>query len=187
VTGDVPVSTLDPENAVEAQIVPERDLNNEVTKRMEALTIDAQTVEVSNTDRAPHLRGGDPKSASKIIVGVCLMALVAIGCAVGGIKIRKARRSINTSNSENISADTTSPPTFLPDLEFARGIFAPLSGEDTLLDELSPQFKALWWIVHEDPADWMMRMIVRNETQSSSSSSSMLMMIMERYIMALLY
>jgi hypothetical protein len=39
----------------------------------------------------------------------------------------------------------------LPDVEFAKAIFALLSGDDTLLDEFTPQYRALWWIVHENP------------------------------------
>jgi hypothetical protein len=183
-TYDLRVLFHDPENALEAHIVPERDLKNEVTKRMEAMTIDAQNVQVSRKDRAPQLYGGVPKSVIKIIVGVCLMALLAVGSAVG-IKNRKGRLSINTADNENESEPNTAP-TFLPDLEFARTIFAPLSGDEALLDELPPQYKALWWIVHEDPANVMTRMTVGTETQSSSSSLWM-MSLMERYTMALLY
>jgi hypothetical protein len=183
-TDDVPSLFLDPENALEAQVVPERDLNNEVTKRMEALTIDAENVKVRNEDRSPQLLrgGGVPKTAIKIMVGVCLIAIAAIGSGVG-IQNRNERLSIETSKNEDESARNTSPPTFIPDLEFARTIFAPLSSDDALMDEFSPQYKALWWMVHEDPANMLLTMMGANETQASS----MLRMIMERYTMVVLY
>jgi hypothetical protein len=186
---DVQVLSLDLENALEAQIVPERDLNKEVTQRMEALTVDAQTVELTNRDKSPQLRSVDgvPKSVIMIMLAVCLVALVAIGSAVG-IKNRKERLSINTSQNENESANTesapnTSPPAFLPDLEFARAIFAPLSGEDALLNELSPQYKALWWVVHEDPTQMIMRMAAAQNTEMPSSR----VRLVELYVMAVLY
>jgi hypothetical protein len=161
---------------LDAQIVPERDLNHEVQKKMEALTIDALTVEVkTKKDRATRPpRGAFPKSVVTMIsLGVCLL-LVAIVSAV-----------VASNNKENErvddgSAPSSPPKTFVPDLEFARSIFAPLSANDTLWDESSPQYKALWWIVHDDPAKMIMTM--QDETQSSSSS-----MIVERYVMALLY
>jgi hypothetical protein len=113
------------------------------------------------------------------------MALVAIGSVVG-LKNRKESLSINTSQNENEnvndeSVPTSSPTKFLPDLEFARAIFAPLSGDDALLDELSPQYKALWWIVHEDPTEMIMLVAQNNETQSSRSR------LVELYVMAVLY
>jgi hypothetical protein len=50
-------------------------------------------------------------------------------------------------------------------------------------DESLPQYKALWWIVHDDPAQMMtmIRMKMLDENLSLSN------MIVERYIMAALY
>jgi hypothetical protein len=86
-----------------------------------------------------------------------------------------------TNKSESVYDEfaPTSPPTYVSDMELARAIFTPLSGNDALLDESSPQYKALWWMVHEDPAKMMMT--IPDETQSSSSR------IIELYVLALLY
>jgi hypothetical protein len=163
-------------SALEAQVVPERDLNNEVLQRMDALTIDALTVELKIKVVAAQPRSAAPKSVILIIVGVCLV-LVAIGSAIG-LKNRKERP---TEKSESVVDESapTSPPTLVSDIELARNFFTPLSGNEALWDESSPQYKALWWIVHEDPAKLMMK--IQDENQSSSN------MVVERYVMALFY
>jgi hypothetical protein len=171
-----PLLSDDPESALEAQVVPERDLNNEVQQRMDALTIDALTVEVKIKDKASPPRGAAPKSVILIMLGVCLV-LVAIGSAIGIMK--RKERLTNKSESVYDESAPTSPPTFVSDMELARAIFSPLSGNEALWDGSSPQYKALWWIVHEDLGNMMMK--IQDETQSSSS------MIVERYVMALLY
>jgi hypothetical protein len=65
-------------------------------------------------------------------------------------------------------------------MELARAIFTPLSRNETLWDESSSQYKALWWIVHEDPAQTM-ALMMQDEAQSLSN------MIVECYVMAVLY
>jgi hypothetical protein len=183
---DAALFTLDLEDALDAQIVPERDLNHEVQRKMEALTIDALTVEVKtkkDTAARPSRSSGISKSVVLMMILFVVVFLVAIGIWVGA-KNRKDTSNNNNNNNENESVKNdgpTSPPTVcLPDLEGARAIFVPLSGEDVLLDELSPQYKALWWIVHEDPTN-MMQMTVQNETQSSK------LRLLEKYAMAVLY
>jgi hypothetical protein len=94
-TDDLPVLSLTLETALEAQIVPERDLNNKVQQRMDDITIDTLTVEVVRP------RGAVPKSVIMTNFGVSLIALLAIGSAVG-IKNRKARLT-NTFHNENES------------------------------------------------------------------------------------
>jgi hypothetical protein len=169
----------DPETAVEAQVVPERDLNDEVQQRMKAITIDPLTVEVRTKERAaqPPRDGAVPKSVIRMMIALCLMALVAIGSAVG-IKTRKKRLN-NTSNSVYVDSGPTSPPMIVSAMERARAIVSHLSGNETLWDVSTPQYQALWWIVHEDPAKMMMNN--HDETQASYS------MIVERYVMAVLY
>jgi hypothetical protein len=181
-TTDLPVFSLDLETALDAQIVPERDLNHEVQQRIEALTIEALTVELKTKDTAarPPRSGAVPKAVIlTIIIAVCLMA---IGISVG-VKNGKGTSNSNVDN-ESVDYDGSAPSSpstiFVPDLEFARAIFAPLSGEDVLLDELSPQYKALWWIVHEDPTNTIL-MTAQNETQWSRSR------LLELYAMAVLY
>jgi hypothetical protein len=83
------------------------------------------------------------------------------------------------------ATETALSPTSFFGLEFARSILTPVLGEEALMDKSLPQYKALWWMVFEDPAKMMTRMMVGNETQSSLSST--LMMIMQCYTMALLY
>jgi hypothetical protein len=78
----------------------------------------------------------------------------------------------------------TASPTSVSVVELARNILIPLSGEEALLDESSSQYKALSWMVHDDPANMMMTMV---GNFSQSLSSSLLMTIMERYTMAVLY
>jgi hypothetical protein len=159
----------DPESAFEAQVVPERDLNREVQQKMEAMTIDPIAVAKSKSKNdAPN---GPPRALRKSVIMITLgvlMVLVAVGSAVG----------ILASNDKK-----KPPPTFAPtvvsDMEQAGAIFTPLSGNESLWDESSPQYKALWWIVHEDPARMMMKL--QDDNQSSSS------MIVERYVMAVFY
>jgi hypothetical protein len=161
----------DPASALEAQVVPERDLNREVLQKMEAMTIDPIAVTTSKAKNdVPN--NGPPSSRRKstlmITLGVLLMVIVAAGSAIGIL-----------ASKDKKEPPPTIAPTSVSDMELARAIFYPLSGNETLWDKSSPQYKALWWIVHEDPAKMMMKM--QDESQSLSS------IIVERYVMALFY
>jgi hypothetical protein len=176
---------------LDAEVVKERDLHQEVQERMNSMTIDAMLVvnmssneEENNktrTDSRGKLRG--KSTAIRLLVAAALIIItVAMGTAIGTIPLRR----------KPLASMVTAPPTAsISVVDFAINIFTSLSGEEALMDESSPQYKALWWMVRDDPANLMMKMMVGNETQSlspsSSSSSSMLTIIMERYVMALLY
>jgi hypothetical protein len=163
----------DPESALEAQVVPERDLNREVQQQMEAITIDPITVAPSKTNNnAPNGPPGARRNSTLMITFGILTVLVAGGCTIGIIASKNEKRTKPT-----IAA--TIAPIVVSDMELARDIFTPLSGNETLWDESLPQYKALWWIVHEDLAKMMMTM--QDETESS------LDMIVKCYVMALLY
>jgi hypothetical protein len=161
------------ESALEAQVAPERrDLNQEVQQKMEAITIDPIAVAKSGSNNTVN---GPPSSQCNkfILPMIILLVLAAIGSTIG---------ILASQNKEELTPTIapTFAPTFVSDLELARTIFTPLSGNETLWDESSSQYKALWWIVHEDPAQ-MMTLMMQDETQSLSN------MIVERYVMAVLY
>jgi hypothetical protein len=164
------------ESAWEAQIVPERrDLNQEVQQKMEAITIDPIAVERSDANNDCNGRPSAQRKMSitlMITLGISLV-LVAIGITVGIIAPKNKNEFLAT-------VAPTFAPTFVSDMELARAIVTPLSGNETLWDESSPQFKALWWIVHEDPAQ-MMTLMMQDETRSLSN------IFVERYAMAVLY
>ena len=174
-TGEATISLLDVEDALEAQIAPQdQDLSNEVQRRIESLTVDAQTVDVSPAKPCSTR----PKFVIWVVLGIGLV-LVAIGSAIGILlrsMIRNEQHPNKNSNSNEVLPTDT--PTALSDLEFARDIFTLLSEEDALLNESTPQYKAVWWIAHEDPSNVIV--MVRNKTQSS-------WLMIERYVMALLY
>jgi hypothetical protein len=167
------LSSDDPESALEAQVVPERDLNREVQQKMEAITIDPIAVATSKPNN-DVLNNGPPSALRKSTLMnalVILMVLVAVGSTIGVL-----------ASKDKKDPSPTLAPTVMSDLKLARAIFIPLlglSGNEALWDESSPQYKALWWIVHDDPAKMIMKM--QDETQSSSD------MIVERYAMAVLY
>jgi hypothetical protein len=159
----------DPESALEAQVVPERDLNREVQQKMEAITIDPIAVAMSKPKNdAPNGPPGARRNSTLMITFGIMLVLVAVGSAIGIV-----------ASKDKKEPPPTIAPTAVSELDLARDIFAPLSGNETLWDESSPQYKALWWLVHEDPAKMMTKM--QDETESSSS------MIVERYVLALLY
>jgi hypothetical protein len=159
----------DPESALEAQVVPERDLNREVQLKMDAITIDPIAVAMSKPKNdAPNGHPGARRNWTLMITFGILMVLVAVGSAIGIVASKDKKES-----------PPTIAPTAVSEIDLARDFFTPLSGNETLWDESSPQYKALWWLIHEDPAKMMAKM--QDETESSSS------MIVERYVMTLLY
>jgi hypothetical protein len=159
----------DPESALDAQVVPERDLNREVQQKLEAMTIDPIAVAKSKSkNNAPNGPPGTLRKSVLIIILGALMVLVAVGSVVGILASKKRKEHLPTS-----------APKVQSDIELARSIFAPLTGDEALWDESSPQYKALWWIVHEDPVKKMVKL--QDEVQSSSN------MIVERFVMALFY
>jgi hypothetical protein len=166
-----------------AEVVRARDLHQEVQERMDSMTIDAMLVvnvssndEENNKTRA-HLRS--KATAKKLLVVAALIILaIASGAAIG----------TKTLERKPLATIVTAPPTpSISVFEFATNMVAPLSGEEALMDESSPQYRALSWMVRDDPANMMMKMMVGNETQSSSSSSSMVTIILERYVVALFF
>jgi hypothetical protein len=174
---EVALLVNDSESALDAQVVPERDLNQEVQQKMDAITIDPIAVAKSDNNanddahhKGPYSCARLNKSSLLITLGI-LLVLVAIGSAIG----------IVASKSKNKRSPTiaqTLAPTFVSNLELARVILSPLSGHEALWDESSPQYKALWWIVHDDPA----KMMIEKQDESQSQS-----LIVERYVMAVLY
>jgi hypothetical protein len=167
---------------LDAEVVEERDLQQEVQERIANMTIDAVLVVnmSTNEDESTKAQSDLQRKSAAILrkVAALLVVLMILSGIVIGTKTLRPKPNatfVAASHSTSISV-----------LEFARNLLTPLSGEIVFMDDSSSQYKALWWIVHEDPANMMMRLMVGNETQSSSSLL-MMMMIMERYIMALLY
>jgi hypothetical protein len=184
----------------EAKVVEERDLQQEVQERMDSMTIDAMLVvnmstknnnegENNNNDRA------DSRRKSTVILRTVVAALIIlIIVASGTIIIIGTKKNLRPQPFEKTIVTASPTSSFI--LEYAINMLTPLSGKEALMDESSPQHKALWWMVHEDPANMMMTMMIGNDTQSSSTSSSssssssssvLMTSIMERYTMALLY
>jgi hypothetical protein len=177
--------------ALEAEVVVERDLQQEVLERMENMTIDAMFVvnmsakkEEEEKEKKKKARA-DAQHKSTVFRRIVAAALIILIIAIvsGTVIGTRAPRAKSLA-----PIGTLSPTPTISVFEFARNILTPLSGEEAFLDESSPHHKALWWMVRDDQANKMMRMMAGNETQlSSSSSSSMLTTFMERYTMALLY
>jgi hypothetical protein len=164
---------------LDAEVVEERDLHQEVRERMKKMTIDATLVVNLSTKKKENNAPVDWRRKSTAIMRIVAAALIILVIASGAIIGTKTLRP----KPLYVATGTASSPTPFFGLEYARSILTPLSGEEALMDESSPQYKALWWMVFEDPANMMMTMMVGNETQSSST----LMMIVQRYTMVLLY
>jgi hypothetical protein len=167
----------------DAEVIEERDLQQEVQERMENMTIDAMLVVnmSTNEEDSNKARADSSRRNSAAILRITAAALIILVTVSGTVLGTRNLRPKPPSTMVTAASPSTSISVVW---EFARNVLTPLSGEDALMDESSPQYKALWWMVHEDPANMMMTMMVGNETQSSSRS--MWMMIMERYTMALL-
>jgi hypothetical protein len=175
------------EEALKAEVVTERNLEREVQERMKSITIEATSVKLSQLDnnKDGDTRAGStpkaPRLAFVVLAVLMVIVLVAIGAAVGS---RTQRSKKNTNTAQTIAFDTpTASPTSVSDYvwELARGLVTPVSGEDALLDQSSPQNRALWWIVHDDPTKMLLTMVQNNDFSSSSS------LIVERYVLMLLY
>jgi hypothetical protein len=173
------------EEALEAEVVTERNLEHEVQERMKSITIDATSVKLSPTCNKDD---GNTRTGSKqklphvaFLVLAALVLLVAVGAVVGS---RTLRSKTTTSTAQTIVLDTpTTSPTSVADYvwQLARGLVTPVSGEEALLDQSSPQYRALSWIVHDDQTKMLLTMVQNNDFSSSSS------LIVERYVLMLLY
>jgi hypothetical protein len=123
----------DPQRALEAQVVPERDLNRKVQQKMEDITIDPIAVKKSKT-KIDALKNGPSTGLCKrtllITLGI-LMVLVAGSSAIGALASKNKK-----------DPPPKIAPTVVSALELARALFTPLSGNETLWDESSPQYKA---------------------------------------------
>jgi Leucine-rich repeat (LRR) protein len=167
---------------LDAEVVEERDLQQEVQERIDNMTVDAMfVVNMSSIVKENNKTRADLRCKKLLVAAAVGILAIVIGTAIGTKTLRR----------DPPATMITAPPTAsISVVDFAINILTPLSGEGALMDESSPQYRALWWMVRDDPANLMMKMMVGNETQSSSSSSSsssMLTIIMERYVMALLY
>jgi hypothetical protein len=84
----------DPDSALEAQVVPERDLDREVQQKIEAITIDP--IAVSKSGGNNDALNGPPSSLHKmapmIILGF-LMAMVAGGSAIGVLAFKGEKKT----------------------------------------------------------------------------------------------
>jgi hypothetical protein len=176
----------------DAEVVEERDLQQEVQERMENMTIDAVLVinlsttnEEENSKARPDLllRLMSTAILRKLIVAVILLVVasgtIIIGTTTTATSKTRRPRPTSTSTME------TASPTSISVLEFGRNMLTSLSGEDALMDESSSQYKALWWLVHDDPANMMRTMMDGND--ETQSSLMLMMMILERYTMTVLY
>jgi hypothetical protein len=171
----------DADAVLDAEVVKERDLHQEVQERMNRMTVDALlVVNLSSNKEENNNAQANLRRNSTAILQIAAAALIILAIVCGTV--------VGTRNlpQKPLSTITTaSPSTSISVWEFARNILTPLSGGEALMDKSSPQYKALSWIVRDDPANMMMQMMGSNETQSTSSST--LTIVMERYVMALLY
>jgi hypothetical protein len=80
---------------------------------------------VKQTNRAaqPH-RGGAAVPKLVILTIIIAVCLIAIGTWVG-VKNGKDTSNNNNIDNESVENDGSSPSMFVPDLEFAKAIFAP--------------------------------------------------------------
>jgi Leucine rich repeat len=173
------------EEALEAEVVTERNLQQEVQERMERITIDPISVKLSQPDN----NDGDTRTGSRqkcprlaMVIMAALVLLAAVGATVGSRTVMRSKKS--TSTEQPLAPDTpTASPTSISDYlwELARDLLTSVSGEEALSDESSPQYGALSWIVHDDPIKLLSTMVQNNDFPSSSS------LIVERYVLVLLY
>jgi hypothetical protein len=173
---------------LDAEVVNEQNLEQEVQARLDSMTIDAMLVVNMSSNEEENknnkARTDSRRNATAILQITGVIALIILILLISGTVLGTRNRP-----HKPLATIVAAPPTpSISVLEFARNILTPLSGEEALLHEFSPQYKTLSWMVRDDPANMMMKMMVGNETQSPPSSSSMLkIIVMERYIMALLY
>ena len=106
----------------------------------------------------------------RLYVSLCIVALGAIGLAVG-LGIGLSRRQNNWSANPAVELPTDSPT--ITRRELLRQVLERVSGADMLADEESPRFQALNWLANEDPA------ILPTDSDKQK--------IVERYIVALVY
>jgi hypothetical protein len=161
----------------DAEVVEERDLQQEVQERMDKITIDATSV-VNLSSKKEGKNNIDRSDSRRNITAIALLVTAAVIIVSGTIIGTRTLRRTPLATMV-----TSSPTASLSVLDYARNILSPLTGEEVFMNASSPQYNALWWMAHEDPANMMMKMMVGNVTESPSMVTS----VTERYTMAVLY
>jgi hypothetical protein len=174
--------------AISAEVVEDRDLQREVQERLDSMTIDAMlVVNVSSNKEEHNKTRSDSRYISTAMILLLAAAALIILSIITSVTIIGTKKKALRPTSVATTIVTAPPSTSISMVELARNILTPLSGEEALMDESSPQYKALWWMVRDDQANKMMEKMADNNEAQLSSMSTTLTTFMERYTMALLY
>lgn len=150
-------NNYDNNNALDAVNVVQ-DFEEQLQQRMQERTIDALRVQAidsaneSDSPRTPNVSSPSKKALMMIAIGILFLS-ISLGVTLSS--------SSNKQNNQKHGEDDTSLPapteclgkgcsTQRSDFDLAVEMFTPLSGKETLLDETTPQHRAMMWIVYED-------------------------------------
>jgi hypothetical protein len=172
-----------------AEIVQERNLEEEVQIKLRERTVMALSVVASKDDdyNTKTAMPSPPRpSCFKKAAIVVLVALICLGVVtiIGVLVARSDHKTASKDASPTTSTTNSSSPTATElDLEFVRNLLTPISGMEALTDESSFQYQALQWLVNEDPARLVSTYNDAHHPQATTTTN----LLVERYVIALLY
>ena len=152
---------------IKANVVRDEEFEETIQKRMNDRTVDALKVQVSpveEDEKLPHTVSSRNRIAAIGMFGVLALVVIMVLFLLSRQK---------KDNLSSLNVTSTGPPA-ASDLSYAIELFSPLSGSDILMDEASPQHRAVTWLVNDDPA----RLSIKTTDPS---------ILTERYVVSLIY
>jgi hypothetical protein len=165
-----------------AEVVKDRDLEEEVQIKLRERTVTASSVVLSKKDGNKKEAMPPRKSFFKKAVIVFVVGVIFLGGTIMGVLLAGSKHKTNHTASKDDSSSSTTTNSSSP-LELARNLLTSISGIEALTDESSFQYQALEWLVNKDPA----RLVSELNDVHDPDQTSLLVTIVERYVTALLY
>ena len=190
---------LEDPTPLEAEIVEDRE--QILQQRMKERTVDATTVERLTTSNTTSQEGVNLRRHI-VIVSVLAFSILILLLVLALILPELMNEDDKDVNSTPESAPTASPTTAESrNMKFVLNLLSPISGQDSLLDETTPQYKAMNWLINSDPnkENWFsaangMPTSMSSEfnpdadrSQPSSPSNPLSRRLIERYVTAVFY
>ena len=167
---------------LDASAVDDDDFERALQQRIGARTVDALAVhKIPSRPSQTQSVAKESASGSRLLKSIALIFCVAVLAVLVAVILGMVGRGDDSLLNDEKNSEQPSVSPTMSDFQLAVELFAPISGASALIDESTPQFRALSWIVFDDPS----RLFTRNAISGMTESYSTL--LVERYIIALVY
>ena len=157
---------------IKANVVRDEEFEETIQRRMNDRTVDALEVQVSPVEEDKKSR--DSVSSRNRIAALGMFGALALVGTMVLFLLSRHKKDKHSSYDDSIQNAPSAGPPGASDLSYAVELFSPLSGSDVLMDESSPQHRAVTWLVNDDPA----RLSIKTTDPS---------ILIERYVISLIY